>query len=58
MGIEKTPTNEELLNALILSVKSMVRSTTEVEFKETAKTVVLLKQAIKVRMEDDEYEGE
>ena len=58
MGIERTPTNEELLNALILSVKSMVRSTTEVEFKETAKTVALLKQAIKVRMEDDEYEGE
>lgn len=58
MGIERTPTNEELLNALILSVKSMVRSTTEVEFKETAKTVVLLKQAIKVRMEDDEYESE
>ena len=58
MGIERTPTNEELLNALILSVKSMVGSTTEVEFKETAKTVALLKQAIKVRMEDDEYEGE
>jgi len=61
MGIERKPTNDELLETFIQAVcmlkeACMKKSYNESEFKTAAVCVATLKQEIKNRMEDDENE--
>ena len=65
MGIERKPTNDELLETFIQAVcrlkeacivNPMANGVDRTEFRERATAVALLKQEIKNRMEDDENE--